>query len=753
MASILGNRVVRVEDARMLMQGGTYVEDVPIVAAWVHFVRSTDAHGRIVSIDVGEASRAPGVLGVFSGDDITLPPFPHVLPILPPGCERPLVARGTVRFVGEPVVAVVAETRALAVDAGELVIVEIEPLPAIVEVDDALRDETLLHPAIDTNTYARFRSEKQADFDGCEVVCALRVVNQRINAAPMEPRSGLAYWEPSDGGDRLVHYSSCQGAHPTRDMLARLYDLPVERVRAVVPDVGGGFGVKSRTIAEELTLGWLAREVGRPVRFTETRTEAMMAMPQGRGQRIDLTIGGNRDGRITAYQVHVMQDAGAYPMLGATLPGVTQRMVPGVYDIENCGFTGESVATNKISVSAYRGAGRPEATLAIERAVDFFASEIGMDPAEVRRRNLIPKFTEPYTTGIGTVYDVGDYPEALRRLLDAAGYGALRAEQASRRATGSPVLMGIGIAVYVEITAGAVPTEHGALQLQTDGRVRVVTGATPYGQGHVTTWKMIVADLTGIPMDLIDIVCGDTDEVPFGGLTVGSRSVQIAGSSIKVATDTLVEKARARAADLLEAAIDDVVLDRDTGSFHVLGTPSVGVSWLALAAAPGDALESLSDFRAAQPTFPFGAHLAVVDVDTETGQVTLRRIVAVDDAGTLINPLIVEGQIHGGIGQGVAQALLEEVRYDPEGNPVTANFADYPVISAAELPNFELVHMATPTWVNPLGAKGAGESGTIGSIPAVLNAVIDALAPLGIRHLDGPTTPMRVWEAIRRARR
>jgi aerobic carbon-monoxide dehydrogenase large subunit len=750
--SILGNRVVRVEDARMLTEGGMYVEDVPVKAAWVHFVRSMVAHGRIASIDVDEARRAPGVLGVFTGEDITLPPFPHGQPILPPGCERPLVAKGKVRFVGEPVVAIVAETRAQAVDASELVVVEIEPLKPIVDVDDALADSTLIHEAIGTNVYARFTSEKQADFSECEVVLKLQVVNQRINGAAMEPRSGLAYWEPSPDGDRLTHYSSCQGAQPTKDMLARLYELPVERVRAVVPDVGGGFGVKSRTIGEELTLGWLAREVGCAVRFTETRSESMMAMPQGRGQRMDVTIGGTREGRITAYQVHVTQDAGAYPLMGAYLPQMTLRMVPGVYDIENCGFTAESVATNKMSVTAYRGAGRPEAALAIERAIDMFAAEIGIDPAEVRRRNFVPKFLEPYTTGIGTIYDVGDFPEAFRRVLAAADYEALRAEQVRRRATGSAVQMGIGLCAYVEITSAAAPTEHGSLHLQPDGRLRLVTGATPYGQGHVTTWKMIVADQTGVAMDQIDVVYGDTDQVPIGGLTVGSRSVQVAGASLKVAADMLIKSARDRAADLLEAAADDVVLDAELGTFHVVGSPAKNVNWAALASSAGDMLEAVSDFKAAQPTFPFGAHVAVVEVDTETGKVVLQRLIAVDDAGTLMNPLLVDGQIHGGIGQGVAQALLEEMSFDQDGNPVTSNFADYPVISAAELPSFELVHMETPTWVNPLGAKGAGESGTIGSIPAVLNAVVDALSPYGVKHFNGPATPLRVWSAINKAR-
>jgi carbon-monoxide dehydrogenase large subunit len=328
----------------------------------------------------------------------------------------------------------------------------------------------------------------------------------------------------------------------------------------------------------------------------------------------------------------------------------------------------------------------------------------------------------------------------------------LRAAQAQQRVAGSTVLTGIGLATYVEITSAAAPTEYGAVHLLADGRMRVLTGATPYGQGHVTTWKMIIADRLGVPMDHVDVVHGDTDEVPFGGLTVGSRSVQVAGSSLVVAAGKLLDAARERAANLLEAAVDDVVLDTESGTFHVAGSSVPAVTWADVARSDGEALVGLSDFKAAQPTFPFGAHVAVVDVDTETGQVVVRRIIAVDDAGTLLNPLIVDGQIHGGIGQGVAQALMEWMQYDDDGNPVTSNFADYPVISAAELPSYELVHMETPTWVNPLGAKGAGESGTIGSIPAVLNAVIDALTPFGVRHLDGPATPQRVWHAMELAR-
>ena len=475
----------------MLTVGGRYVEDIQVPnTAHVHFVRSQFAHGTILSIDVDDARSAPGVLGVYTMDDIDLPVFPHVNPAFPAGCERPLLARGTARFVGEPIVAVVAESRYLAADAAELVIVDIDPLRAVVELDDALTDATLLHPVVGTNVFARFKSEHQADFSECEVVATLEVMNQRVNGAPIECRSGLAYWET----DRLVHFTACQGAHPTRDVLSKIYSLPTDRVRVVVPDMGGGFGVKSRTIGEELLLGWLSRDLGRPVRYTETRTEAMQVMPQGRGQFMNIRIGGTRAGRVTAYQVDVLQDAGAYPLLGAFLPFMTQRMLPGVYDIKNCGFSAVSLATNKISTTAYRGAGRPEAALGVERAIEVFAAQIGIESAEVRRINMMPKFLEPTVTGIGTTYDVGDYPEALRRILEAADYDGLRAEQARRRAAGEQTLMGIGLAVYVEITSGGPGTEHGAVHLLPDGRVRAVSGATPYGQGHDTTWKMIVAD-------------------------------------------------------------------------------------------------------------------------------------------------------------------------------------------------------------------------------------------------------------------
>ncbi|MFK7918510.1 MAG: xanthine dehydrogenase family protein molybdopterin-binding subunit [Ilumatobacter sp.] len=750
--SILGNRVVRREDPAFLAGGGVFVADLELDhEAHLVYVRSYVGHGRITAVDTSEAKRAPGVVGVFEASDVAeLGLAPHVVANFHDATKRHFLAADTVRYVGEPVVAVVAETVAQAVDAAELVVVEYDVLPAVVDVERAARDETVLFPDLGTNVLKTMSSERRADFTDAEVVVSERIVNQRLTAAPIETRSGAAWW--TDDG-RLVHYSACQGAHPTRDALAAIYTLPPEMVRVVVPDVGGGFGAKSRTYPEELALGFYARATGRPVRWTETRSENLMAMPHGRGQVQYATLGGTRDGIITGYQLDVFQDAGAYPVIGAVLAHMTRQMLTGTYEIRNVGFSATTCVTNTVSTTAYRGAGRPEATVAIERMIDRFATEVGMDPVEVRRKNLVPRFTEPYVTGIGTTYDVGDYPAALEAALDAAGYDELRAEQAERRAAGDTRLLGIGVACYVEITAGGGGSEFGSVELDPSGRILVSSGATPFGQGHDTTWAMIVADRTGIDLDLIDVVHGDTDIIERGGITVGSRSVQIGGSSIAGATTQLIDAARRLAARHLEAHEDDVVLDTEAGAFHVAGSPAVSLPWSDLAATlDGPLLESL-DFSPDMPTFPSGAHVAVVEVDRDTGATTVLRIVAVDDAGTILNPLVAEGQVHGGIAQGVAQALLERIVYDEAGNLLTSNFMDYQVISTTELPSFEVSHVETPTWVNELGAKGIGESGTIGAIPAAYNAVIDALAPTGITHLETPLTSDRVWAAVTTAER
>jgi carbon-monoxide dehydrogenase large subunit len=431
---------------------------------------------------------------------------------------------------------------------------------------------------------------------------------------------------------------------------------------------------------------------------------------------------------------------------------MTRPMCSGVYDIANIECRTRSVVTNTTPIVAYRGAGRPEATAAIERAMDLFGAELGLDPADIRRRNLIAPFSEPHTTAVGQVYDVGDYAGALELVLDAAGYDELRADQRRRRDAGDHVLLGIGVSAYVEITGGVPPFgEDARIEVTDDGHAVVYTGSSPHGQGHETAWAMITSERTGIPMEHVSVVWGDTDLIANGGGTAGSRSLQQAGAAVDKAAIELVELARQRAADVLEANVADVVLDPERGAFHVAGTPAVATSWADVATASstrGEPLTIETRFDAASPTFPFGAHVAVVEVDSETGQVRLIRHVACDDAGRILNPLLLEGQIHGGIAQGAAQALLEEVRYDADGNPITSNLADYAMISAAELPSFEVVEMETPTFVNPLGAKGIGESGTIGSTPAVQSAVVDALAHLGVRHVDMPATPERVWRAI-----
>ena len=763
--SVMGTRVRRVEDPVFLTRGGTYVADLDddrlAGAGYVTFVRSIMAHARIVGVDVAEAAAAPGVLGVFTAADVDLGPVGMRIPgLLPDAMMRPWLATDTVRFVGEPIVAIVTTSPGQGEDAAELVFVDYEPLPVVVDPEVAATDETLLFPAHGSNTALEIPFGHSGDelFDGCEVVVKQRVLNQRLAACPMEPRGVAATW---DGG-RLVYWASTQAAHGVKEKLVAHYGLEPGQVHVIAPDVGGGFGAKIDPAPDEMLVPWLARRLGRPVKWIETRSENMVGMPHGRGQANFVEIGGRRDGTVEAYRLTVLQDAGAYPSMGAVLVFLTRAMAQGTYAIERVECNVKAVATNTTVVEAYRGAGRPEASAAIERAMDLFAAEIGMDPVDVRRKNLIPADAFPYTTRTDATYDCGDYVTALDRALEAAGYTDLRAEQAARRRSGDPVQLGIGVSTYVEVTAGPAPgeTEFAKVEIHTDGRATVFTGSSSHGQGHRTSWAMIASDLTGIPVADIDVVAGDTDRVAEGTGTFGSRSLQVGGSAVHNATQSLVERARHVAADLLEADPDDVVLDLGVGRFHVAGTPSVSRTWAEVAGAAGLAdplgpapsaavgLAETATFTTTTPTYPFGAHVAVVEVDTETGQVRLRQIVTCDDAGAIVNPMIVEGQRHGGIAQGVAQALMEEVRYDDDGNPVTSNLADYAMISAAELPSFDLVTMETPTSVNPLGAKGIGESGTIGSTPAVQSAVVDALAPFGVRHLDMPATPERVWRAI-----
>ena len=753
--SILGNRVLRKEDPKFLTTGGVYVDDVRmelVGAATVTYLWSTMASGRILSIDVEEAKAAPGVLAVFTAADVQadLGDFPSDMGVLNQDMVRPWLATDVVRYVGEPIAINVSEDRASGIDAAELVYTDLEPLPVVVDPEEALKNEHLLHEAAGTNISFEIPPRKPADFGACDVVVRQRIVNQRVAPCPLEVRAAAALWT-EDG--RLTHWASTQGPHSVRDALAKVYGLEKSQVRVISPDVGGGFGAKGATYPEELLMGWLARKVGRPVKWVESRSESMLNLGHGRGQVQDVELGGSRDGRISAYKVHVLQDSGAYPRMGAVLPFMTRTMLTGVYAIPDAEFRSTSVVTNTTPTVAYRGAGRPEAAAAIERAVDLFAAEIGMDPAEVRRKNFIANDAFPYKTRMGTTYDSGNYGGALDLALEAAGYEDLRAEQRRRRDAGDPRVLGIGMSVYVEITGGGPSEEYGAIEIRPDGSVLAKTGTSPHGQGHVTSWAMLISDRTGIPMDKIEVVHGDTDVVPQGGMTGGSRSLQVGGVAMHQAAGEMVERAKQLAAELLEANPDDVVLDTDGGRFHVAGTPAVAKDWADLAGAAGEGgLVVEHVFNSTGATFPSGSHLAVVEVDTETGKVDLVRLVAVDDAGRILNPLIAEGQVHGGLAQGAAQALLEEMAYDELGNPMTGNFADYGFVSADVLPLFEIVHLETPTPLNELGAKGIGESGTIGATPAVHNAVIDALAHLGVKHIDMPCTAEKVWRAIQEAK-
>jgi carbon-monoxide dehydrogenase large subunit len=752
--SILGTRVTRVEDPKFLTVGGSYIADLDLTGArHVTYVRSTVAHGLLRAVDVDDARGAPGVVAVFTAADLDdLPPAAPPLPFLDQRMVRPFLATDRVRFVGEPIAVIVSETREQGADAAELVFVDIDPLPAVVDFEHAVEAPTVLFPEAGTNLVAEVPcANDPALFEGCDVVVTQRLENQRMAVAPIEPRACAAVWD----GERLTQWANSQGAHGTKNAIVARLGLTADQVRVIVPDVGGGFGGKHGNYPEEIMVGWLARRLDTPMVWVETRTEHMLSFTHGRGQVQYATLGGTSDGRILAYKLHVIQDCGGYPSAyGGLMPMMTRTMASGCYDIPKVEYSARSVVTNTTPVGAFRGAGRPEAAAAIERMVDLFAAAAGLDPVAVRRTNFIRPEQFPFTTPTGANYDVGAYESAMDLAVGAVDLPALRAEQAARRDANDPVLMGIGLATYVEITNPSGGGEFGAILVHADGSATVRTGTSPHGQGHATSWSMIASDITGIPLEKIRFVYGDTDLVPRGGGTGGSRSLQTGGSATKQAAELLVDRARALAAEQLEANVDDIVLDRAAGAFHVAGTPSRALSWanLAAAAPEGEPLGIETDFVPGGATFPFGTQIAVVDIDTETGRVTVRRLIGVDDAGRILNPLLLDGQIHGGMASGIAQALIEEIRYDADGNPLTSNFADYGIISMTEVPSFELHEHETPTPRNPLGAKGIGESGTIGATPAVQNAVCDAVAHLGIRHVDIPFTAERVWQVLQQAR-
>ena len=751
--SILGTRVVRTEDPELLTGAARYVADLTLDGA-LHavFVRSEYAHARVRAVDTSRALAAPGVAAVLTAADLALGGF-HGMAKVHADFAMPALATDTVRYVGDRVAVVLAESAAEARDAASLVEVDYEPLPAVVDPEAALADGApVLFPAHGDNVALTVAEPTDGDpLAGATHVVRGRYENQRMAVVPMEPHGVAA--EPADDG-RLTVYGSTQMPHLLRQLLARALGVDIGQVRIVTPHVGGGFGGKAGLYPEQLVVAAAALRTGRPVVWVGTRSDDMVALAHSRAQVQYVELGCRDDGTFTGLRVRLVGDAGAYPGMGAYLPTGTRRMSNGVYRFGAIQFDVAVACTNTTPTGAYRGAGRPEATALLERAVDQAALELGIDPIELRLRNLLAGDIFPYTTLTGVTYDSGDYGLPLREAARLVGYDDLRAEQRARRERGDARLLGIGVSSYVEITAGGNQGEHASVTVHADGTATVQAGTSAHGQGHQTSFAMIVSAQTGIPVEHIRLAAVDTDVVPSGGGTGGSRSLQLGGSAVQRATEALVDKAVALAASMLEADPADIVVDTVSGTLGVAGVPARSISWGELAAASGDdPLDAAFDFAQQGATFPFGAHIAVVEVDRETGATTLLRVVAVDDCGTVLNPLLVEGQQHGGIAAGVGQALFEHVQYDSSGNPLTATLIDYAIPSAAELPMFEVHSTQTPTPLNPLGAKGIGEASTIGSTPAVQNAVIDAVAHLGVRHIDMPCTSERVWRAIDAATR
>ncbi|HLH45577.1 MAG TPA: molybdopterin cofactor-binding domain-containing protein, partial [Acidimicrobiales bacterium] len=774
---VVGTRRRRREDPALLTGEARFVADLQLPGTLhVAVVRSTVARGRITSIDLSPARAMPGVVAAFTGADLQgeWAPLPCGWPVTadmknPP--HLPL-AVDTVNYVGDGVAVVVATSEYAAHDAADAVVVDYDPLPAVVDIEDAAADRVVIHEDLGTNvTYTWDLTPDpaavEAAFAGAAHRVSERFVQQRLLPSPMEPRGTLVVPQPF-GGDFTV-YSATQIPHILKVMLALTAGVSETSLRVVAPAVGGGFGCKLNVYAEEVIALVLARKLGQPIRWIEERTEHAQSTIQGRGQVQHIELAADADGRITAVRARLVADMGAYlqlvtpgiPLLGGFLYG-------GVYDIPAYSFSCTSVFTNKTPTDAYRGAGRPEATYAIERAIDALAHQLGVDPAEVRRRNYIGADKFPYSSSSGLVYDSGNYAGALEKCLANAGYDELRAEQARRRESGEPIQLGIGLSSYFEM-CGLAPSrvlaslnytaggwEAATVRILPTGKVQVVTGTSPHGQGHETSWSMIVADRLGISPDDVDVLHSDTAIAPYGLDTYGSRSLAVGGTAVYLATERVLDKARRIAAHQLEAAEED--LEYAAGSFHVRGTPErtmplAGVAFEAFTAhnlpeGMEPNLEASTHWDPPNFTFPFGTHLAVVNVDTETGRVTLDRYVAVDDCGVQINPLIIEGQVHGGVVQGVAQAIWEDAVYDEAGNLLSANLLDYLVPSAADVPSIETDSTVTPSPTNPMGVKGVGEAGTIGAAPAVVNAIVDALAPYGVRDVLMPATPERVWRAM-----
>ncbi len=756
--SILGNAVLRREDPTLLKGIDEYYDDMAVDGVgYVHFVRSPYAHATLGPVDTSEAEGMPGVVGVWTADNIDIPDF-QGFPMFPVEFNRPVLAKGKVRFVGDIIAVVVADSRDEAADAAEAVVVDYEPLQAVVDMEAALNDDSpVLFEAHGSNLV--FETAIGADEDpleGASKVVECRVLSQRLAGVPMEPNGCLSIPD----GDHMTVWIPSQNPVAVRDAIVGMCGLDAENVRVAAPTVGGGFGPKAGPYVEHFITTKLAQKTGRPMKWTEERSEDMVSLAHGRAMVLYAKLGLTDDGTITGLDCDVVADAGAYPAIGGFLTMFTQTMIQGVYQIPKLRFHARSAATNTTTTAAYRGAGRPEATQMLERVIDVAADELGIDPAEIRRKNFLQPDAFPLTTHGGANYDSGEYEKSLDAALEAADYQSLLAQQAERRASGDPKQLGIGVSSYVEVTAPAgLHVEYGAVEVNEDGTVTARVGTSAHGQGHITAFSMIVSDMLGVPMDSVTVLQSDTDEIPRGAGTMGSRSLQTAGSAVHVASETVLGKAKELAAHLLEASADDIVVG--DGGLQVAGVPTSAMSWADLAKASNDdakrpegmeaGLDHELDFDGTDATFPFGSHVSLVEVDTETGDVTMLRHVAVDDCGRILNPLLVTGQQHGGIAQGAAQALYEVVSYDDDGNPITSNLMDYAIPSAAELCSFETSNTETPSPRNPLGAKGIGESGTIGSTPAIQNAVVDAVSHLGVSHIDMPLTAERVWSAIQAA--
>ncbi|MFD4610534.1 xanthine dehydrogenase family protein molybdopterin-binding subunit [Streptomyces sp. NPDC058440] len=776
----VGRARLRKEDAR-LITGQTYWTDNITVTGLLHLaiLRSPMAHARIERIDVSPALERPGVVAAFSGRELAgrLGSLPCAWPVtedmvLP---DHPPVAVDEVRHAGDPVAVVVARDRYAAADALEAIEVDYEPLPPVLDLEEALaEDAPLVHADKGTNRAYVWPFRTGEDFESlrqrADVVLKRRYRQQRLIPNAMEPRAVVV--TPLAASGEFTVYSATQIPHILRIMLSVVTGVPEHKLRVVAPDVGGGFGSKLQVYGEEAIAVEVARRLGRPVKWTESRSEGYLATHHGRGMIQDIEIAATREGRLLGLKIDLLADMGAYLMLVTPgIPILGAFMYPAIYKMDAYEFNCTGVFTTRTPTDAYRGAGRPEATYAIERAMDELAAEVGLDPVEVRRRNWIRHEEFPYTSIAGLTYDSGNYEAATEKALALFGYDGLRAEQQKRNERGDAVRLGIGVSTYTEM-CGLAPSrvlrdlrysaggwEAASIRMLPTGKVEVVTGTSPHGQGHVTCWSQIAADVLGVPFEDVEVLHGDTLAAPQGMDTYGSRSLVVGGSAVHRAAEKVVDKARRVAAHLLEASEDD--LEFKGGVFSVKGSPEarrtiqeVAFETFTSHDVPDGMEPTLNSEYLLDPenfSYPHGTHLCAVEVDTETGQTRIRSYVCVDDVGRVINPVIVEGQVHGGLAQGIAQALYEEAVYDAEGNLVSGTMADYLVPSAADLPDFVTDRTETPAVSNPLGAKGVGEAGTIASTPAVVNAIVDALRPLGVHDVQMPCTPERVWEAVRSA--